>query len=121
MENDKLLTVRERLERLKNNPKKVPKPLDMMPEKRAPEPVPEATLNFEKEFQQKAEKAIKNIESVKNKMKGSKSFINYFYDLKKVEKEFLNILQEAEEKHIEFPENFLKKIESVKSTIRSKI
>ncbi|MBL7101014.1 MAG: hypothetical protein ISS23_03615 [Nanoarchaeota archaeon] len=120
MGNDELTSVRERLEGLKKNPKRVPKPLDIIPE-REKEPVGEGMLTSERLFQQKVEKAIKRIDSIKDKMKTSDNFINYFYDLKQAEKEFLDLLAEAEEKHVDFSESFVKKIISVKSRIRSKI
>jgi len=120
MNNDELVSVRERLEKMKDNPKEVPKPLDLIPEK-DPRPVGEGMFTFERQFQQKVEKAIKKIESIKEKMKASDMFMNYFYDLKKAEKEFLDLLEKAEEKHVEFPDNFVKRIEAVKSKIRSKI
>ena len=120
MGNDELVSVRERLEKLKDNPKQVPKPLDLIPEKDR-KPIGDGMLTFERVFQQKLEKAIKKIESVKERMTTSNMFMNYFYDLKQAEKEFLDLLEKAEEKHVEFPSNFIKRIEAVKSKIRSKI
>lgn len=120
MENDDLVSVRERLENLKKNPKQVPKPLDLIPE-RVPKPIGEGMLTFERLFQQKVEKSINKIESIKKRMITSDMFVNYFYDLKHAEKEFLGLLKEAEEKHIDFPSSFLKKIDAVKAKIRSKI
>jgi len=120
MRNDELVSVRERLEKLKDNPKQVPKPLDIIPDKDR-KPIGDGMLTFERVFQQKVEKAIKKIESVKERMTTSNMFMNYFYDLKQAEKEFLDLLEKAEEKHVEFPSNFVKKIELIKSKIRSKI
>lgn len=120
MENDDLVSVRERLENLKKNPKPVPKPLDLIPE-RDSKPIGEGMLTFERLFQQKVEKAIKEIEIIKKRMITSDMFVNYFYDLKRAEKEFLGLLKEAEEKHVDFPNSFLKRIDAVKSKIRSKI
>lgn len=120
MGNDKLVSVRERLENLKKNPKQVSMPLDIIPEKES-RPLGDGMLTFERVFQQKIEKAIKRIDSVKDRMNSSDMFMNYFYDLKQAENEFLDLLAKAEEKHVEFPENFMKRIESVKSKIRTKI
>ncbi len=78
-------------------------------------------LTFERVFQQKLEKAIKKMDSIREKMKTSTTFINYFYDLKQAEKEFLDLLEKVEEKHIDFPDNFVKRIEDAKSKIRFKI
>ena len=112
-----MVSVRERLENLKKNPKPVPKPLDLIPE-REEKPIGDGMLTFERVFHQKVEKAIKRMESIKEKMKNSSSFVNYFYDLKQAEKEFLELLEQAEEKHIDFPDNFVKRIEEAKSKIR---
>lgn len=120
MGNDELISVRERLENLKKKPKMVPRPLDLIPE-RDRKPIGDGMLTFERVFQQKIEKAIKKIESIKEKMKNSNGFFNYFYDLKQAEKEFSEVLEKAEEKHVEFPDNFIKKIEIVKKNLRSKI
>lgn len=120
MGNDDLTSVRERLENLKKNPKCVPKPLAIIPQ-RDGRPTSESMLTFERLFQQKVDKAITKIESIKEKMKSSETFTSYFYDLKKAEQEFLDLLKTAEEKRVEFPDNFNKKIEETKSKIRSKI
>ena len=121
MGNDELITVRERLERLKKNPKKVPKPLDVILPEREHKPVSEGSLTSEKIHQKKVEKVIKRIESIKEKMKTSETFINYFYDLKQAEKEFLTLLETAEEKHIDFSDEFAERIKEVKNKIRTKI
>lgn len=121
MGNDELTSVRERLEKLKENPRKVPKPLAPVLPERERRSISDGMLTFERVFQQKVEKAIKKIEAVKARMEASQNFANYFYDLKEAEKEFLEILTKAEEKHVEFPAGFIKKIEAVKSKIRSKI
>lgn len=119
MGNEELTPMRERLENLKKNPKCVPKPLDLVPEKDR-RPLGEGMFTFEKMFQQKIEKAIQKIESLKNKMNASETFANYYYDMKRAEKEFLEIVAKAEEKQIDFPANFASKIESIKSKIRMK-
>ena len=121
MRNDELITVRERLERLKKNPKKVPKPLDVVIPEKEHKPAPESSLTSEKVHQKKVEKVIKKIESIKEKMKTSETFINYFYDLRQAEKEFLVLLEKAEEKNIDFSDEFAKRIKEVKNKIRTKI
>ncbi|MBU4502846.1 MAG: hypothetical protein KKA79_09700 [Nanoarchaeota archaeon] len=120
MNNEELMSVRERLERIKEKPKEVPKPLDIIPEKDR-RPIGDGMLTFERQFLQKVEKAIKKIESIKDQMKSSDNFLNYFYDLKNAEQDFLKLLNEAEEKHVDFPENFVKRVAEVKKNIRSKV
>lgn len=120
MDNEELLSVRERLEKIKENPRDVPKPLDIIPEKDR-RPIADGQLTFERNFQQKVEKSMKKIDLIKDKMQTSDNFLNYFYDLKKAEQELFVLLDEAEEKHIEFSENVVKRIEIIKSNIRSKI
>lgn len=120
MKNEELVSVKERLENLKKNPKPVPRPFDLIPE-RDPKPIGEGMLTFERLFQQKVEKAINKIDSMKKRMITSDMFVNYFYDLKRAEKEFLDLLKEAEGKHVDFPSSFLKKIDAVKAKIRSRI
>lgn len=120
MGNDELTSVRERLENLKKNPKEVPKPLDLIPEKER-KPLGDGMFTFERIFHQKVEKAIRKIEGIKEKMTSSQGFMNLFYDLKDAEQQFLGLLKEAEEKHIDFPDSLLKRIEEIKDKIRSKI
>lgn len=119
MGNDELTPMRERLENLKKNPKCVPKPLDLVPEKDR-RPLGEGMFTFEKMFQQKIEKTIQKIEALKNKMNTSEMFADYYYDMKRAEKEFLDLVAKAEEKQTEFPANFVSRIESIKSKIRMK-
>lgn len=120
MANEELTSVRERLENLKKNPQRVSRPSDLIPEKDL-KPIGDGMLTFERLFQQKVEKAIRKIESIKERMTSSEGFMNLFYELKTAEMEFLDLLKKAEEKHVDFPNNFLKRIEEVKSRIRSKI
>ena len=119
MDNEELASVRERLEKLKKEHKSVPKPLDEIPDRNRP--VGDNMFTFERMFQQKIEKAIRKIENMKERMKTSENFVNYFYDLKQAENEFLELLSKAEEKHVDFPDNFIQRISSIKDKIRSKI
>lgn len=121
MANEDLVSVRQRLENLKKNPIYVPMPLDnIVPDKEA-KPIGGGELTFGKLLQQKIDKVIKKIELIKEKMKTSDTFMNHFYDLKNTEKEFLELLAKAEEKHVTFPSTFAKKIDEIKGNIRSKI
>lgn len=121
MASEDLVSVRQRLENLKKNPRYVPMPLDnIVPDKEA-KPMGEGELTFGKLLQQKIDKVIKKIELIKEKMKTSDTFMNHFYDLKNAEKEFLGLLGQAEEKHVTFLSAFAKKIDEIKGNIRSKI
>lgn len=120
MSNNNLVSVRERLENLKKNPRNVPSVLDSVPD-RERKPLDDGMYTFERVFQQKVDKAIKKVDLLKERMEDSENFLNFFYDLKKAENEFLDLLAEAEKRKIDFPDNFKKQIEEVKSQIRQKI
>jgi len=120
MGNDELTTVRERLENLKKKSRDVPKILESVPE-RERRPVGDGMYTFERVFQQKVDKAIKKIGFLKEKMEDSENFLNLFYDLKRAEEEFLKLLEEAEKRKLDFPDNFKNQIEEVKSQIRQRI
>jgi len=117
MGNNELVSVRERLENLRKNPKHVPRPLDLLPE-REKKPLGEGMFTLDRVYQQKIEKAISKLEVLKNKMKSSEMFSSYYYDLKKAEKEFIDVIAEAESKKLDFPENFLKRVADIKRTLR---
>ncbi|MDP2906998.1 MAG: hypothetical protein Q8O03_03590 [Nanoarchaeota archaeon] len=120
MGNDELVSVRERLENLKKNSRDVPKVLESVPD-RERRPLGDGMYTFERVFQQKVEKVIKRIEFLKERMEDSENFLNLFYDLKRVENEFLDLLAEAGKRKIDFPDNFNKQIEDIKSQIRQRI
>ena len=120
MSNDELVSVRERLEKLKKNSQDIPNVLESVPD-RERRPLGDGMYTFERIFQQKVEKAIKKVEILKERMEDSENFLNLFYDLKKAENEFLDLLAEAEKRKIDFPDNFNKQIEEIKNQIRQRI
>jgi hypothetical protein len=107
-------SVRDRLEKLKNKPWHVAPALDKdvtgMHKKITPESV----------FMKKLDKAMSNIESIRKKvLADSNSYLSLFYELRKAEREFLEILNEKEEKELLLPEHYLNKIEETKNKIRN--
>lgn len=120
MSNDELPSVRERLENLKRGYQNVPKILESVPD-REKQPLGDGMYTFERVFQQKVEKILKKIEFLKERMEDSENFLNFFYDLRRLEDELLVLLAEAEKRKIDFPDNFKKRVEEVKSQIRQKI
>lgn len=120
MSNDELVSVRERLENLKKNSQNVPSVLESVPD-RERRPLGDGMYTFERVFQQKVDTVIKKVELLKERMEDSENFLNFFYDLKKAENEFLDLLAEAEKRKIDFPDNFKKQIEEIKSQIRQRI
>lgn len=105
-------TVRERLERLKKTPPSSWPPTIHYVE-REPIITPEAV------FMRKAEKIINNLESIRKKMlSDTGQYLSLFYELKKAENEFINLLQEKEVKFLDLPENFVRKLEEIKAKIR---
>ena len=87
------------------------------------DPVPEEhkPITPSKVMLQRIERAIKIIEDYNAKMlKDSECYLSLFYDRKKAEKEFLNLLDEAKEKGISIPSPFMKRIEAVKAKINTK-
>jgi len=111
----KLDTVRERLEKIDTTFKPVPRALANEHLIQAEENKP---FTPSKVMQQKIEKAIRVIEGYHAKMnKDSESYLALFYDLKKAEKEFLELLKEAEQKQLRIPLPFMKRIEAIRAKI----
>jgi len=106
-------SVRDRLEKLKNSRWSVPNPVDKdvtgMHKPLTPESV----------FMKKLDKAMSNIEAIRKKvLADSNSYLSLFYELRKAEAEFLELLKEQDDKELMLPDHYLKKIEEVKSRIR---
>ncbi|MEA3378174.1 MAG: hypothetical protein U9Q69_00895 [Nanoarchaeota archaeon] len=99
--------VKSKLEKLKNVPNTQPKPILGPKEEKKASP-----------SLKKIEQAIRDIENIKNKMHGSNTYLSLFYDLKKAEKNFLKVLDLANEEDIEFPDFLKKKIDEIKSKVR---
>ena len=107
-------TMRDRLEKLKNQRWGIPKPIDKdvtgVHQKITPESL----------FMKKLDKSMSNIESIRKKvLADSNSYLSLFYELRKAEKEFLEILKEKEDKELMLPDHYLNKIEDVKNKIRN--
>lgn len=117
--------VRERLERLMRNPSPRNKVdvNDILKEQERQSFADEEDklLTPNKVMVQRLEKAIKAIEDYNSKMlKDSESYLSLFYDRKKAEQQFLDLLKEAEEKKIQLPQPFMQRIRAIKSKIRDK-
>jgi len=107
-------SMRDRLEKLKNSPWRVPNPVDKDVTGMHKPVTPESV------FMKKLDKAMSNIEQIRKKiLADSDSYLSLFYELRKAEKEFLEILNEKEEKELILPEHYLNKIEDTKNKIRN--
>jgi len=106
-------TVRERLEKLKHSQWRVQSPVDKdvtgMHKSVTPETV----------FMKKVDKSISTIELIRKKvLADSDSYLSLFYELRKAEAEFLEVIKEIDEKALLLPDHYLNKIEQIKSKIR---
>ena len=112
---EKTETVKSRLERMAGSSKSVPKALASEHIIQAEENKP---LTPSKVMQQKIEKSIRIIEGYHLKMnRDSESYLALFYDLKKAEKEFMELLKEAEVRRLVIPSPFMKRIEAIRAKI----
>jgi len=109
--------MKERLRRLKERPGWAFKPLDkeflnkMEPSKVIKTP--------ETEMQNKIEKAMKKVEDIRNKMKDASNYLSLYYDLKKAQDEFLQLVDEMENGNfLDFPDSFVKRVNNFKSGLR---
>ena len=101
-------SVADRLKRLKSQeqdpkPKPVTNPFfDNKTNKQKEQP----KVTRETIFMNKLDRAILNIEAVEKKMKESDMFLNYYDELKATKKKFFELLKEAEERNVIFPERY---------------
>ncbi len=108
-------SVRERLERIKSQPRKVGLPLSEDEINPKPEKV---LLSPESIFMRKIEKLMSSINSTKQKMLAdSGQYLSLYYDLKKQEKEFLETLEDPELQYLDIPDVFMQKINAMKRNI----
>ena len=117
----RLITVKERLEKLMGGSTPTSKSFSndrVLPVQVGNEE--DKLITPSKVMQQKIEKSIRKLEDYHFKMhKDSESYLALFYDLKKAEKEFQDLLKEAEDKKISIPSPFIKRIEAVRANIRN--
>ena len=109
-------TVRERLEKLKNTPYQ-----GAYESRRDERPREEKLLTPESIYMKKVDKAIMQIEALRTKMhSGTDQYISLYQELKKAEEDFLSLLQDPEQKNMDFPTAFLSKVESTKKKLLTK-
>lgn len=113
-------TVRERLERLKNQPS-TPfrpnyQPVEERPRQEQPKPFSPENL-----FMKKVEKVMNDIDILRKKMfSDSGQYLSLYYDYKKKEKEFLDIVESTETKNIDLPDFFVTRLEEFGTRLKSK-
>ncbi len=117
---EEVVSVRDRLESLKERPKLVRRPIEpTFPDMNKKEEG-KKVITPESVMQKKIEKAMSKIEEYKKKMHNSpNSYLSLFYDLKQAEKDFLTLLEEADSKSVTFSGTTLSRIEKVKKQIRA--
>ena len=110
--------VRKRLENLQDSPSIAPKPLSdrfyrekVAEEKKVDLPENDTIRNVEA--------ALRKVDTIRQKMDKTNSFLSYFYDLKKAEAELVAVLKEAEEQMIDLPPHLGPKIEAAKAKMRN--
>jgi hypothetical protein len=109
-------SVRERLEKLKNQPRRVEPAL--RPNEIAPS-AEKVLLSPESVFMRKVEKLMKGIDELKKKMHSDTGqYLSLYYDLKKAEQDFIEAVEDADMDYLDVPRVFLQKIEQYKSKIK---
>ena len=111
-------SVRERLERMQNKPRRVAPPLS----KDELDPRPEKVLlSPESVFMRKLEKVMKRISELKKKMNSdSGQYLSLYYDLKKAEQEFLELVDHPEVQYLDLSDIFMSKVKELKKEINNK-
>lgn len=119
----RLRSVKERLEELKVKPKPAVftgSPLGALSTNHEqPAVMPKKEPSDENLVQARVDKAMKRIESIRQKMEKTDSYLGFFYDLKAAEKEFFDSLEEANAKAVELPQTMQNKVEIFKNKIKS--
>ncbi len=75
------------------------------------------------QLQQKLDKLMRNIEETEKRMKTSSNYLNYYYDLQKMEKEFLQLCGQIDKYDTDFNEFspiFVRKLKIRRETIQKK-
>jgi len=109
--------MRNRLERLKQNPVNVRRPLtvddlDPQPSKRLITP--------ETVYMRKVERVMmKHTETKRKMLSGSDQYLSLYHELKKAENDFLDLLADPEIKYLDLPDVFLQKIEEMKKKLQT--
>tara|TARA_Y100000310_G_scaffold313633_1_gene362197 strand:- start:723 stop:1073 length:351 start_codon:yes stop_codon:yes gene_type:complete len=111
-------SVRERLERMQNSPRRVAPPLsrdEINPR------LEKVLLSPESVFIRKIEKVMKRIECLKKKMNSdSGQYLSLYYDLKKAEIEFLELINHPEVQYLDLSDIFMSKAKALKKEIENK-
>ena len=68
----------------------------------------------------RVEKIIRNMEDLDRKMKKGDSYLNYYGDMKILENEFLNAVNDLERFNTDVPDTFKKRIDFIKERIERK-
>ena len=109
-------TVRQRLEKLKNTPT-----YGVYEPRREERPREEKLLTPETIYMKKVDKCIAIVESLRTKMhSGTDQYISLYQELKKAEEDFLSLLQDPEQKHMDLPSAFVSKVENTKKKLLTK-
>lgn len=100
-------SMKDRLERLKNSYSDFPF-----------EHREEKLVTSESLYMKKVEKAIQNIESLRNKMhSGTDQYLSLFHELKIAESEFTLLIDNPETKFMDLPDLFLARVENTKKKL----
>ncbi len=111
-----LESVFSRLKRLKEQEQE-PKPRQVINPftKKEEKPIVERPrLSKETIFTGKVERAILKMEGIDKKMRESDMYLNYYDELNQAKKEFLEVLKEAENHQVDFPERVQSLIDKIK-------
>ncbi|MBI4447833.1 hypothetical protein HY643_02540 [Candidatus Woesearchaeota archaeon] len=112
-----IIPVRKRLERLRDNPRQVPKPLNGMflgqKEEESRPLISKSTI-----YQKKIEKAMMDIDRLKKKMEQTSSFLSLYPELKAIEKTFLTVVEEAEAQRVDLPEQLVRRVKEYQKKIK---
>lgn len=110
------LTIRERLEKLKETP--TPRKQDFFAERFFPAEQKEPPkLSVDSIFQSKLEKAMLNIEKLNKKMTEG-SFLALYSELKQAEMKFLELIEESKKRNLMFSDQFKKRVAEIEKKVK---
>lgn len=108
--------VLQRLEGLRENPRPVPRPLEVVEKREEPK---KELLDHDSMLTAKLDRAIKRIDMLRGKMLKADSYLSLFYELKVAEKEFVEAYNEVKAKDVDLTPMLEQKAEQVKGNLRS--
>ena len=108
---DRLISVRERLEKLKNQESKPKVIWGTRPKEEEPK---RTIISPETMMVNKIEKSINKLEQIERKMANSENYLGMYYEFQKSKKEFLKLIEETKVRNFVFEDFFERRVRDVK-------